>query len=278
MPDMDDDELRALLARVQTGELTPEQAAAQLQPEPDPPEPSQATPQESERATSFSGTRTVRLRATANRTRVIGDASVQTVSVSGPHRIRVEGDTVIVENDIGDEIFGDGARHIRIQSRARGRGGIRIQGLQGLQGIQGFRGHEVLEVRMNPALTLDFDCDAGTIEVHGVEGPLTGRINAGNAVVEDFNGPIHLSVNAGKLRASGRLDGGTSSVDVNVGKADVLLEEGSNVRIIRTATLGSAESDDDVVGTGSGTLRVTCSLGAARIHSPEGSLSFRHRA
>jgi hypothetical protein len=204
------------------------------------------------------------------RTKVIGDPAVRTLRVEGPHRIRIEGDEAFVENEMSDDLFGgEGGRHIRIN----GRSGRRVR----IQGIQGFRGHEILEVRVNPSLPLDFDCDAGMIEIIGVAGALTGRINAGNAVIEDFAGPINLSVNAGKLRARGRLTGGSSTVDVNVGKADVLLEPGSSVRIVKSATLGSAEADDDVVGGGDGTLRVTCSLGAVRVHSPTSSLRMEHR-
>jgi hypothetical protein len=277
---MDDDELRALLARVQAGELTPEEAAALLQP-PAPPTddrpPESAPPpgdggrrRPSADASDFEGVRIVRVRSTANRTKIIGDRSVRTLRVQGPHRIRIDGDEAVVENEIGEDLFGgEGSRHIRIAANA----GRRVR----IQGIQGFRGHEVLEVRINPSLPLDFDCDAGMIEILGTEAPLSGRVNAGNAVIEDFTGTINLSVNAGKLRASGRIDGGSSSVDVNVGKADVLLEPGSNVRILRSATLGSAEADDDVVGAGDGTLRITCSLGAVRVHSPNGSLRMEHR-
>lgn len=281
---MDDNELRALLARVQTGDLSPEEAAAALGADEDDRERSSRADDPHRRAepadavggssgTDFSAVRLVRVRATANRTKVIGDPSVRTLRVDGPHRLRMEGDQAIVENEVGEELFGDGTRHIRINHRGGARG-LRIQGLQGLQGL---RNHEVLEVRVNPSISVDFDCDAGMIEVIGVEGPLSGRVNAGNAVIEGFAGPIALSVNAGKLRARGRLDGGESSVDVNVGKADVILDPGSSVRIAKSATLGSAEVDDDVVGAGAGTLRISCSLGAIRVHSPEGSLSMEHR-
>jgi hypothetical protein len=278
---MDDDELRALLARVKAGEVSPEEAAVALGGRDvgadDPNDETDADDDEADDEApprrrdagprprggdgfDFSGVRIVRLKATANRTKVVGDPSVRTVQVTGPHRLRVEGDRVIVENEIGDENIGFGeGRHIR------------ISGIRGAK-IQGFRGHETLVVRVNPSMPVDFDCDAGMIEVLGVAGTLTGRVNAANAIIEDFEAPFHLSVNAGKLRARGRLDGGQSSIDVNVGKADVILEPGSNVRIIRSATLGSAEADDDIVGSGSGTLRVTCSLGAVRVHSPEDSL------
>jgi hypothetical protein len=276
---MNAEELRALLAQVQAGEVTPEEAAASLGSPPDA-EPTDEVPPtgRDDGATDFSGVRLVRIRATANRTKVIGDRSVRTVKVTGPHRLVVEGDRLTIENEIGDEPFGKGS-WVTSGGGRRGTRHVRISGVRsGREALQGFRGHETLEIRINPTMPLDFDCDAGMIEVLGVNAPLTGRVNAGNCVIEDFDGPFELSVNAGKLRAQGRLDGGTSSIDVNVGKADVILDEGSNVRITRTATLGSAESDQDVFGTGSGTLRVSCSLGAVRVHSPEGSMTMKHSA
>lgn len=294
---MDDDELRAILARVSSGDLSPEEAAALLgggtedggaeahgddghdgddrdgfggDPEREAGEPKRRrlrSPEEDlDGGADFGDVRVVRLRATANRTRVVSDPGVRTVKVSGPHRLHVDGDCVVVENELIDELT----------SRGRHGAYVRISGLRGGK-VSGFRGHETLEVRINPSLSLDFDCDAGTIEVLGATRGLSGRVNAGNAVIEDFDGPFHLAVNAGKLRARGRVDSGDSTIDVNVGKADVVLDDGSSVRIVRSATLGSAEADDDLVGRGDGTLRVTCSLGAVRVHSPEGSLNIKHR-
>lgn len=263
---MDDMELRDLLSRVKAGELSPEEAVVALgvtEPTADAGAAQDAgTAQnagEDADPGDFSNVRVIRLKATANRTKVIGDPSVRTVRVVGPHRLRVDGHRLVVENEMEDEPFGFGGEggHIRITGLRSGRG-ARVGAL---------RGHDTLEVRVNPSMPVDFDCDAGMIEVVGTASALTGRVNAANAVIDDFDGPITLSVNAGKLRARGRLDGGSSSIDVNVGKADVQLEPGSNVRIIRSATFGSAESDGDVVGTGAGTLRVTCSLGAVRVHS-----------
>jgi hypothetical protein len=274
---MNGDELRALLARVQSGEITPEEAADALG------STVAAANDDGDGTTGevddadFSAVRVVRIRATANRTKVIGDPSVRTVKVTGPHRLTIKGERLTIENEIADEAFGKGS-WVKA-SGERGTRHIRISGVRsGREALHGFRGHEILEIHINPTLPLDFDCDAGMIEITGIHAPLSGRVNAGNAVIEEFDGPIELSVNAGKLRAQGRLDGGTSSVDVNVGKADVILDEGSNVRITRTATLGSAESDQDVFGSGDGTLRVSCSLGAVRVHSPEGSMSIKHTA
>jgi len=273
---MDDEEVRAILAKVQAGEMSPEDAVLALgagRSADDDAGPDFDALPESPPGTDFSGVRVVQLRATANRTKVIADPTVHTVKVSGPHHLRLEGDRLIVENEIGDEPFGRGSK---VTVGADGERHIRISGMRGAR--ISFRSHEQLEVRVNPSMPLDFDCDAGTIEILGVIAAITGRVNAGSAVIEDFAGPLQLSVNAGKLRASGRLDGGDSSIDVNVGKADVMLEHGSNVRIIRSATLGTAEADHDTVGTGAGTLRVTCSLGSIRVHSSEGSLSIKHSA
>lgn len=274
---MDEDELRRLLAAVQAGALTPEEGAALLGEDPPgqapasgaptPPEPpaAQADPQAKPPAeTRVEQVRRVRVRSAAARTVVVGRDGVHVARADGPHHLRREGDELVVDAE-HDESWGSFAfaRNGRPRARRLARGLVE---------------ERTLRVEIDPDLDLDFECDAGSIDVRGVRGRISGRVNAGLAVVEGFQGSVDLRVNAGHLRARGRLDEGASVVECTAGKLDLVLEAGSSVRITTAATLGQVDVPDAVVGDGAGTLDVVCNVGVVRVRGPEAADGVRHRA
>src|SRR5713226_8443542 len=74
-----------------------------------------------------------------------------------------------------------------------------------------------LTVRMNPALALVVSTKAGDVRVHGVHGPISAEVQAGNCTISDFHDALNLVVQAGSLSAVGRLDGGASKVRCQMG-------------------------------------------------------------
>lgn len=130
--------------------------------------------------------------------------------------------------------------------------------------VPGFDFHRKLTVRMNPALALYTTVQAGNVAIEGVRGPLTTDVQAGNCTVLGFAGPINLSVAAGNIEASGRLDGGTSSVRCRMGEVKLKLDRTSNVRINTSSTMGKVAvegTSGPIIGTGAGTLDVSCTMG-----------------
>lgn len=134
--------------------------------------------------------------------------------------------------------------------------------------IPGFDRDNVLLVRMNPALALRTRVQAGNLRIRGIDGPITSDVQAGNCVVEGFAGPVNLAVSAGNLEASGRLDGGNSAIRCQMGEVNVNLEKTSNVRISAHTTLGQVDiqgMDGPVIGTGAGTLEISCTMGDVKV-------------
>jgi hypothetical protein len=121
---------------------------------------------------------------------------------------------------------------------------------------------------MNPALALRMRVQAGNVVIRGVKGPITSDVQAGNCIVDGFTGPVNLMVSAGNLEASGRLDGGSSAIRCQMGEVKVSLDRTSNVRINAHTTLGKVEVEgarDQVVGTGAGTLEISCTMGDVKV-------------
>ena len=217
--------------------------------------------------------------------RVVGDPTVHHAAATGPHTLQWEGDTMVVTagTDAGwdDVAFaysrgwaghghpGDDRRGPRGREEWRSSSfGRRDQSRRGRRG-------DPLVIRMRPDLDLVFAIDAGSISVEGVTGAIHGRVSAGRAVIDGFEGPLDLSVAAGDLRARGRLTRGDSRIQCDVGRVTVDLLEGSDVRIDRHVSMGSVDVDTQVVGSGRASLDVTVSLGSVRVRTPDGSSRVR---
>src|SRR5256885_980657 len=233
---------REILNQVASGSITAEEGAARLESlESAPPSPSRP-------ATAAPELRQVRVVSRFGNAHVIGDPSVAFAVADGPHNARQEGDTMVIEQSplTDDTTFEFNRPYARVS-------------------IPGFDFHRRLTVRMNPSLALRTTVQAGNLAIEGVKGPVTSDVQAGNCSVEGFAAPINLSVAAGSLEASGRLDGGSSSIRCQMGEVKLKLDRTSNVRITAHSTMGkvAVEGIDNnrVVGAGTGSLDIGCTMG-----------------
>src|SRR5262249_23145979 len=243
---------REILNQVATGTISAEEGAARLE--------ALESEAASEGASSAaaataatapsSGIRQVTVNTRFGNAEIIGDPTVATALADGPHRARQEGDTMVIDQSLlsGDTTFEFNRARIS---------------------IPGFDTHSNrLVVRMNPALALRTRVQAGNLHIDGVKGPVTSDVQAGNCIVEGFAAPVALSVSAGTLEATGRLDGGTSSIRCQMGEVKVNLDRTSSVRITAHTTLGKVDVEgvkDQVVGGGAGLLEISCTMGDVKL-------------
>src|SRR5690349_11472786 len=238
---------REILSQVAAGTISAEEGAARLEARDTPasaPTPPASSPVDA-------GVRQVTVNSRFGNTEIVGDATVSSVVADGPHRARQDGDTMVIDQSLlsGETSFEFNRPYARIT-------------------IPGLDTDKKLTVRMNPALALRTRVQAGNLQIQGIKGPITSDVQAGNCIVDGFTGPVNLSVSAGNLKASGRLDGGASTIRCQMGEVMVDLDRTSNVRINARTTLGKVLVEgvkDQVVGTGAGTLEISCTMGDVKV-------------
>jgi hypothetical protein len=238
-------ERREILSRVAAGTISPEEAASQLD------------AINADERLAESSIRTVRVVRQLGSFEIIGDPSVRDAVAEGPHHARIEGDVMVFEGGTSDGpggfMFGLGRNLLR----------------------------DAVLVRMNPALGLDVQVQAGDCRVRGVEGPIRARVQAGSATIDGFASAVDFTVNAGDLQATGRLDSGDSRIACKMGNASLHLERGSSVRIRSRSSLGDIElpdrshraggtrTEDFIVGDGAASLAIETTLGSVKVTSDQ---------
>jgi hypothetical protein len=241
------DPRREILNQVASGTITAEEGAARLEALETEPAAEAATPTPA--LPPGTGIRQVTVNSRFGNTEIVGDPSVATAVADGSHRARQEGDSMVFDQSLlsGETTFEFNRSRIS---------------------IPGFNSRDKLIVRMNPALALRMRVQAGNVAIRGVKGPITSDVQAGNCTVDGFAGPVNLTVSAGNLEASGRLDGGSSAIRCQMGEVKVKLDKTSNVRITAHTTMGKVDIEgtrDQVVGTGAGTLEISCTMGDVKV-------------
>lgn len=265
---------RDILVQVKQGLISPEEAAARLEAiESAPPTPESAPPGDVPRAPDGPVER-LRIEAAFRTARVVGDPTVDTVVVEGPHVVRRSGGALLIEGDVAEQ---------EEEEAARGRGAAfafsRANRPRVVIGL-GSR-PQPLTVRMNPSIPLEVVVSAGTLTVEGVRSEIRAEVSAGTVRIEGFASPLDVQVASGTVRASGVLDRGTSRVRCEAGSVRVNLERGSSVRVVAKAGLGKVTlpglrepargvligggSQEAVVGTGAGLLEAEASIGAVAV-------------
>jgi len=232
---------REILSQVAVGAISPEEAAAQLDGLVDEP-PTDAVQR-------------VRIERQLGSVEIVGDATVRDAVAEGPHRVRIDGDVMVIESE-SDEALGGFSFDLGLGRR--------------------FGAHRLL-VRMNPLLALELEVQAGSCRVRGVTGPIRAAVQAGSATIEGFQSPLTLFVQAGSVRASGCLRDGTSTIECEAGSVALHLERGSNVRISADSSLGKVtlpggdgttkgrSSREAVIGDGRASLRIDTSMGSVNV-------------
>jgi hypothetical protein len=237
------DQRREILNQVASGTITAEEGAARLEALESEAAATEAIP--AQPPAPSTGIRQVTVNSRFGNTEIVGDPTVATAVAEGPHRARQDGDAMVIDQSLlsGETTFEFNRTRIS---------------------IPGFNTRDRLVVRMNPALALRMRVQAGNVAIRGVRGPITSDVQAGNCMVDGFAGPVNLMVSAGNLEASGRLDGGSSAIRCQMGEVKVKLDRTSNVRIAAHTTMGKVDIEgvrDQVVGTGAGTLDISCTMG-----------------
>lgn len=207
-------------------------------------------------------TTTLRVRAITRRVHVIGDPAVTTVSVDGPHELRREGSTLVLDSEL-DLPFGDPFAFL---PTAMGRFRVQSPGRALKLGSE-------LEIRVNPSLDVELDLTAGSLHVQGVR-RLRARVTAGSARVEDVRGPLDLHVVGGTAKIDTVVAGGDNRIRCDSGSVVLRLRPGSNVRFRPEAQLGrivinGVDGGREIsVGNGTGRLRAEVVMGSIQIEVP----------
>ena len=261
IPDGATDPLRDLLARVAAGEVGPDEAARLLDEDPTAPTHDRAAdlaPAPSGRVTA------IMIKAGGVKLTVVADPTVATVLADGPHSLRQDGPTMVLE--------APGADGWRTQSAPKYLGWVpNVVWTAG-------RGEKV-HVRVNPAIPLTVDASACAVEIIGIRSSLTLGGSASSVKVRDHVGSVHGTMSMGSAAVVGTITG-PSDLACELGSLDLRLERGSDVTVTAFAEMGSIkvasgsgdESSYDgtasrtvVAGAGTHPLGITVRMGSASI-------------
>jgi len=251
---------REVLQRVADGELTPEDADRLLSDAADPsPPPTDAA------------VRCVKISVGVGGIEIVGDPTVAHAEVEGPHRAEIEGDTLVVH---GEWEPGEDGFSFRLGRHGRRRGFVHVDPQRGERKLSRLR------MRVNPHLDVDVELDAGPVSISGMEAGIRARVAAGPITIEDFTGELDVAVNAGAVRAVGRLTEGESRIRSDAGAIRVELDSSSSVRIVAQAALGkvmvpgseehtrrrfAGDRREAVIGDGTATLRAETAMGSVHV-------------
>lgn len=259
------DRRRQILELVASGEITPDEAAQLLtaladQPTDgtDPPGEPQATERTETRIDRPADPQaptdgdpdvvTIRVRSNCRAVSIVGDPEVRTAVAEGDHVARIEGGVLTIESTL------ERSSGFAFTPGLRARTVVRV-------GAQHVR---PLNVRMNPALALDSQMDAGSMTIRDVHGPIRAQTSAGALRIQGFTSPIDLRVAAGSATATGRIDHGTSRVECDAGKVSIRLSPDSSVDIHGRVNLGQLNAPERI-GDGAGELQIVANLGAVDV-------------
>lgn len=247
--------LRDILDKVASGELSPEEAQkrlAELTPPTAAPQPEPELP-----------VRRVVIHSTGMRLQVNADPTVDTAIADGPHRVTQEGEQLVINSDLGA-----GGEYTSETPRSAFMNWISNVNKAG----------SILRVRVNPKLPLEILNIAGPLELSGMAAPVSVGVEAGSAKLVGGAGPLNLSVATGSAQVEWQFTG-QSSVSAEIGSANVTLLPGSDVVVTVEASLGAAHirtaegvqkasgSSPQVAtaGNGTGSLKVSAKLGSADV-------------
>lgn len=207
----------------------------------------------------------VLVRATSRRVRVVGDPSVATYAVDGPHHVRREGSTLVVAGEV-DPIPTDDAFTLMSGGRWREVADRLQHGLgQALE----------MRVRIRPDLAVGVEVIAGSLYVEGAKALDHVRVTAGSLRVRGVESPFDLLVQAGSAQVEATLDRGRSRLRCESGSLQLTLLPGSDARVRSDVQLGRFVTEperhgrernrDFVVGTGAAEIDVEVVMGSATV-------------
>ena len=207
----------------------------------------------------------VLVRATSRRVRVVGDPSVATYAVDGPHHVRREGSTLVIAGEVEpiptDDAFTllSGGRWREVADRVQ-------HGLgQALE----------MRVRVRPDLAVGVEVIAGSLQVEDARALDHVRVTAGSLRVRGAESPFDLLVQAGSAQVQARLDRGRSRLRCESGSLQLTLLPGSDARVRSDVQLGRFATEperhgrdrsrDFVIGTGAAEIDIEVVMGSATV-------------
>ncbi|MFN8158549.1 MAG: hypothetical protein U0R68_14120 [Candidatus Nanopelagicales bacterium] len=239
------DPLRDLLTRVAAGDLDPAEAARLL--DEDPAAPTVDRDAASGLATSVSGSvAAVLIKAGGVKLTVVADPTVDTLVADGPHSLRHDGSTLVLESP----------REEGYQTQPPPRFLGWVPGVVWTAG----RGEKV-HVRVNPDLPLTVDATACGVEIIGTRSSLTLAGSASSVKVRDHVGSLHGSLSMGSLAVVGTVTG-PSDLACELGSLDLRLDRGSDVTVTATVEMGSLRAAGEGKASTDGTTTRTIVAGA----------------
>lgn len=253
------DSLRDLLARVAAGDLDPAEAARLLDEDPTSP----TVDAVDAPARLDAAVTAVVVHAGGVKLTVVADPTVATAVVDGPHALRREGGTLVID--------APGEDGWRTTPPPRFLGWVPTVWTGG-------RGEKV-SVRVNPRLALSLEATACAVEVSGMRASLTLGGSASSVKVRDHEGALHGSMAMGSLAVVATVDA-PSDLACELGSLDVRLTARSDVTVTATCELGEVKvagpdgkqraesaSNRETVTVGSGThpFVVAVRLGSATV-------------
>lgn len=209
------------------------------------------------------GAERVSIRSVGRRVRVVGDAGVASVAVTGPHVLRRSGNVLEVASE-GQATPLEGFSLLRLP---RSLGDLKNLGL----------GAELV-VQVNPRLAVDAEVTGSGLSVEGV--PILGRVRvtAGGASLRGVRQVADVLVQMGTALVEGPLSEGRSRVRCESGGLTVNLTEGANVTVRGQASMGRINwpgeglgmVDEWIVGSGSARLDIEIVMGMATVKDAAG--------
>ena len=206
------------------------------------------------------GVEKLSVRAVGRRVRIVGEPSVATVSADGPHVLRRNGSVLEVSSD-GE--FGASIDGFQLLRATRSLDDFRSLGL----------GKELL-LKVNPALLVDVEVTAGSLNTEGVPRLGSVRVTAGGARLLDVSEIADALIQAGQATVKAAIISGRSRIRVESGSLSLQLADSSNVTVSTDSQLGKVSwggahagftGDEVVMGNGSARLEVEVVMGHASV-------------
>jgi hypothetical protein len=258
---------REILEKVAAGEISPEEGAdllEQTRPERQQPEPSESEaplfPEAKITALSLIGA--------FRKASVIGDPSVRTVTVQGPHLARLEGTCLVIDSEDAE------AEGFRFESR---RGGRRTRSFR--LGVDD--PHPIpLTIYANPSLIVRAEVAAGSLRIADMRNQVKAEVAAGSLNVSGVTGPLDLSTAAGPIKVQGKFSTGEHRIRCEAGAVKVILDPESSVKVHARASLGKvilpgvagnsrfsigSSQSETTIGDGAATLHIECAVGGVKV-------------
>ncbi|HSN06359.1 MAG TPA: hypothetical protein VLV82_03365 [Candidatus Angelobacter sp.] len=237
------DPLRDLLTRVAAGEVDPTEAARLLD-EAGTPGLDRGTA-DTVVATGSPSVAAVTLLAGGVKLVVVADPTVATAVADGPHSVRHDGSTLVIEAPSGEGY--------QVQDKPRFLGWVPTVWTGG-------RGERVT-VRVNPDLPLTVRATACSVDVSGVHADLTVTADASSVKVQEHRGALHGTARMSSVSIVGAITGASSYL-CEFGSLNLRLTPGSDVVVAAMAEMGSLRVGDGQVTPEDGGMRSRATTGS----------------